>query len=269
MHYAIGDVHGCYNTLLRLLDQINYEPLTDTLWFVGDLVNRGPDSLAVMEFVRQCPPTTVVILGNHDLHFLAVAHAVVAEQAKDTLSGLLKVDNLKEIVNFLRQQKLFHYDENLEFAMVHAGVPPQWSLSQTQQHANEIEALLQSDKLLDFLQHMYGDQPDIWDEQLSGWDRYRIIVNYLTRMRFCDKNGKLDLTAKAKLGSQPAGLLPWFDVSRRCLAETKIIFGHWAALQGELKRENCFAIDGGCVWGGTLIALCLETQQRVSVDSVG
>lgn len=263
MHYAIGDVHGCFDALTRLLDAIDYDSSHDVLWFVGDLVNRGPDSLAVMEFVTTLPDSTILILGNHDLHFLAVAHGLVAANPKDTLEDLLAVSH-QRFIEFFLKAKLFHYDASLDFAIVHAGIPPQWDLPMTQAYAHEVELILQQDPK-GFLRHMYGDQPEQWNDTLQGWDRYRVITNYLTRMRFCDPSGRLDLKSKAALGTQPPGYLPWFEYPR--LFNSPIIFGHWAALQGQCHAKNCFAIDGGCVWGGHLQALCLETKVRTSVPS--
>jgi bis(5'-nucleosyl)-tetraphosphatase (symmetrical) len=264
MHYAIGDVHGCYDALQRLLEEIAYDSTADILWFVGDLVNRGPDSLAVLRLIYQLPTSTVVVLGNHDLHFLSMAYGLVTPTADDALSACLNAADRSQLCDFLRQQRLFHYDAELGYAMVHAGLAPQWDLKTALSCARELECALRGNGCQDLLQQMYEDHA-AWDPGLQGVRRYRTIMNFFTRARCCDINGKLDLSYKDGLESVPDGLIPWFDMPDRNTKTTMIIFGHWASLNGDLKRDNVIAIDGGCDWGGRLMAVCLQTGQRFQV----
>lgn len=263
--YAIGDVQGCYQQLLTLLETINFNVSNDQLWFVGDLVNRGPESLAVVDFCMQLPNKPIIVLGNHDLHFLAVATGKVEVRKKDTFHDLLDASNLNEIIDWFRQQPLTYYDKNSRLLMVHAGVPPQWDLTQCLSYAKEVESVLQSDNYTEFFDHMYGNKPKVWIDSLDGWKRLRMITNYLTRMRFCDIDGTLELSNKHGLGSQSAGFYPWFDVPNRKLADQTILFGHWASLGGKSNNPNAIALDTACVWGGTLTAMRIEDRQIFSV----
>lgn len=255
--YAIGDVQGCFEPLQRLLKKINFNPEQDELWFAGDLVNRGPQSLAVLRFIKALPHKKVV-LGNHDLHLLAVYYAGFAPKGKDTLDELLAAPDLAELMEWLRQQPLLIADLAHNIFMSHAGIPPQWDVAQAQALAQEAEAVLQGNDHLEFFKVMYGNQPDCWQADLTGFDRTRAIINYFTRMRFVDARGALDLLSKEGVGTAPAGYVPWFRVANRKTQENKLLFGHWAALEGNTNTANTFALDTGCVWGGQLSALRLD-----------
>lgn len=262
--YAIGDIQGCYDELQCLLEQIAFNPEKDKLWLVGDLINRGPDSLSTLRFLYSIRHSVEFVLGNHDLHFLAVAHGLRAKSPSDTLDGLLAAHDRQILMDWLMQGKLIHTDERLSYTMVHAGIPPQWTLQQAQAHAREVEAVLQSRYCADFLANMYGNAPIKWKNKLIGVERLRMITNYFTRMRFCTADGELDLITKEKASAAPIGFAPWFAHSQRETLANKIIFGHWAALEGKVNAPNVFALDTGCVWGGSLTAFCLETGRYFS-----
>ena len=255
--YAIGDVQGCYEPLRRLLDALRFDPTTDALWLVGDLVNRGPQSAEVLRFVQSLGKRAVVVLGNHDLTLLAVAAGHVKPKRKDTFHSVLDAPDSEELLAWLRQRPLLHHDSSLGFTMIHAGLPPQWDLALAQRCAAAVEATLQGADCNAFLKHMFGGEPTRWREDLAGYDRLRFIVNALTRMRFCTGDGKLSLTEKGAPGSQALGLIPWFAVPGRRSANLNIIFGHWAAL-GYYRAAGIFALDSGCVWGNRLTAIRLD-----------
>lgn len=263
--YAIGDVQGCYDPLQKLLELIQFDPTLDTLWFTGDLVNRGPQSLATLRFVKELGKNQVTVLGNHDLHLLAVAHGTQPVRSTDTLTDILEAADKEELIDWLLHRPLLHHNEELQFILVHAGLAPAWDLATAKNLSSEVEQVLASDSANDFFQHMYGNQPDHWSNDLRGWDRLRCITNYLTRMRFCHADGRLELKNKGKLGEQANDLLPWFQVPNRMNSHLKIIFGHWAALSGTTHTPNVFALDTGCVWGNCLTAMRLEDEKRFSV----
>ena len=238
--YAIGDIQGCFDELQALLRLIAFDVQHDCLWFVGDLVNRGPMSLEVLRFVKQLPQA-VVVLGNHDLHLLSIYHD------KDPL---LKAHNLQEVIlapdapqllNWLRKQPLLHHDSELGFTMVHAGIYPHWSLQDAQLYAQEAEIKLRADNYVDFLHHMYGDTPDVWRDDLTDDARLRFIINSFVRMRFSDQHGKLDFINSCSPSKVTGNLIPWFDVPQRKTVNNKIIFGHWASLEGKVKQKNIYA----------------------------
>lgn len=261
--YAIGDVQGCYDPLRRLLDKIQFNPQHDQLWFAGDLVNRGPQSLQTLRFVKSLGDAAVVVLGNHDLHMIACTVAARAPNKKDTWTSLLSAPDCEDLIFWLRHQKLFHYQDG--FAVLHAGLPPQWDLALTQQMADALEHTIQSEDHPKFFHAMYGSKPAQWQEGMSQEEQLRFAVNCFTRMRFCTAEGVLDFAEKGPLGSQPAGLMPWFAVPDRKSLDLRIIFGHWSAL-GFYQGYNCYAIDTGCVWGGELTALKLGAEpQRFSI----
>ncbi|MHA7840266.1 MAG: symmetrical bis(5'-nucleosyl)-tetraphosphatase [Gammaproteobacteria bacterium] len=263
--YAIGDVQGCYKDLQRLLAFIQFNEQQDTLWFAGDLLNRGSGSLETLQFIRSLGSNTKVVLGNHDLYFLTVAYGIAPQHKGSTIQPILDHKDCDTLCDWLRKQSLVHYDETLNYLMVHAGFPPQWSLTQIQTYAKEVETALQGKKYKEFLQHIYGNQPHQWHEDLAGWDRLRYITNALTRMRLCTAEGALNLMHK---GPPPLSMQeekPWFHFRHPSLKNISIIFGHWAALMGKVAGDNIFALDTGCVWGGSLTALALETQQLFSV----
>ncbi|QIK38005.1 symmetrical bis(5'-nucleosyl)-tetraphosphatase [Caldichromatium japonicum] len=254
--YAIGDVQGCDAELCRLLEHIAFDPTQDRLWFTGDLVNRGPDSLAVLRRVRALGDRAVVVLGNHDLHLLAVA-AGNLKHADSSLQPILRAPDCDDLLAWLRHRPLLHHDPDRNITLVHAGLPPQWDLAQAQACAQELEAVLHSDGYPDFLRAMYSNEPARWSPGLKGLDRLRFIANSLTRLRFCTADGGLALKEKGPLGSQPPGVLPWFAVPGRRSQALRIVFGHWSTL-GYWSGANVWAIDSGCVWGGALTALRLD-----------
>ena len=265
--YAIGDVQGCYDQLLDLLDEISYEPETDVLWFAGDLVNRGPKSLDVLRFVSSLK-NTVVVLGNHDLHLLAVANEAEAEKHSDTFQDVLTAPDCEKLCLWLRKQKLFHHDPTLAYSLLHAGLPPGWDITQALEHASEVETVLQSEQFIEFLKHMYGNTPNEWNDNLTSWDRFRFITNCFTRIRFCDEKGRLDLAVKGKPGTQPKGFQPWYTVANRKSQNDRILFGHWASLEGETNESSVIALDTGCVWGRELSALRLEDNTWFQVPGL-
>lgn len=253
--YAVGDVQGCFKSLQRLLASASFDPRRDCLWLAGDLVNRGPDSLAALRFVKSLGESAVLVLGNHDLHLLAVAEGLREANRKDTLDAVLKAPDRDELLHWLRQRPLLHCAQG--FAMSHAGIPPMWTLAQAQACARDVETSLRSDNHREFFAHMYGNNPDTWSEDLTGMARLRIITNYFTRMRFCSPQGRLDLKAKEGLNTAPEGMKPWFDQPHLSL-NTPILFGHWAALNGKTTHPNAVALDTGCAWGGQLSMVRLE-----------
>ena len=263
--YAIGDVQGCFDDLLRLLDSIHFDQSHDQLWFAGDLVNRGPKSLETLRFVKSLGTSAITVLGNHDLHLLATACNIRKIHSKDSLTAILQAPDRDELLFWLRQQPLFHYND--DFCLLHAGLPPQWDFNKTRKMAHKVEKVLKSQDYLDFLKHMYGDTPDIWSKDLKGFSKLRFITNCFTRMRFCDVNGKLDFSYKGSLANKPKNLMPWFAVPGRKSNCMRIIFGHWSTL-GFYQDHNCYGIDTGCLWGGQLTAISLgEKVKRFSIDS--
>jgi bis(5'-nucleosyl)-tetraphosphatase (symmetrical) len=257
--YAIGDVQGCRAAFDTLLRRIDFDPEADRLWLVGDLVNRGPDSLGVLRRVMELGPAATCVLGNHDLHLLAVVAGARASSEKDTFGAVLRAPDVGELVEWLRSRPLLHHDAAARRVLVHAGIPPRWNVDQAAGAAREVESLLRSDRWQAMLRTMYGNQPAAWRTDLAQEDRCRYTINALTRMRFVDRRGGLDLTHSGPPGSQPADLQPWFDVPNRAARDTHIVFGHWAAL-GWLDRDDVTALDTGCVWGGALSALPLEPR---------
>lgn len=264
--YVIGDVQGCYEPLQRLLDHLHFNEQTDRLWFVGDLVNRGPESLAVLRFIKNLPITPRIVLGNHDLHLL---HCLQNGSSKinpdDTLDAILKAPDRDELNDWLRHQSILFHDETLNVVMCHAGIAPIWNLTQAKALALELETVLKAANYCDFLTHMYGNKPNCWSDDLAGMDRLRVICNYFTRMRFCDSQGCLVFSYKGTIESAPENLFPWFQVPNRPKIEVDMVFGHWAALQGKCVVPHIFALDTGCLWGGTLTALRLQDRQRFEV----
>lgn len=262
--YAIGDIQGCFDELLRLLEVISFDEHTDQLWFAGDLVNRGPKSLETLRFIKSLGDSAVTVLGNHDLHLLAASCAPKIAHKKDSLLPILEAPDSDELIDWLRHRPLFHFNE--DFCLIHAGLPPQWDFKKTKKMALLAEQALQGPKYEAFLKQMYGNKPNIWSPDLKRVDKLRFIINCFTRMRYCDVNGRLDFVHSGPIGSQPKSLMPWFDVPKRKSADMRIIFGHWSAL-GYYEGPNCYAIDTGCLWGGQLTALKLGEQvQRFSID---
>jgi bis(5'-nucleosyl)-tetraphosphatase (symmetrical) len=267
--YAIGDVQGCFQELLDLLDRINFDQANDRLWFTGDLVNRGPDSLATLRFVKNL--NAITVLGNHDLHLLAISAGIDKHSRKDTLDEVLKAKDRGELLDWLRHLPLLHIDSQLDYIMVHAGLPPQWDLHKATTLTGEVEQVLRSKHYRKLLDHMYGNQPDHWDDGLTGMERLRFIINALTRSRYFNLDGVIDLAHKGPPGSQADGLYPWFSLDSRKTRNHKILFGHWASIHAgnlhDFGRFNVYPLDTGCVWGGRLTAMRLEDGEYFHVPS--
>lgn len=257
--YAIGDIQGCDDEFAQLLGAINFSASRDTLWLVGDLVNRGPRSLAVLRRVRALGSSVISVLGNHDLHLLALALSPQEPvKAKDTLQEILGAPDRDELIEWLRHRPMLHHDAKLGYTMIHAGLPPQWDLSTAQSCARELETALRDERLCrELFAHMYGDQPDRWSDDLRGTDRLRFITNCLTRLRYCHADGRLELKFKGEVKDAPRDLMPWFQVPNRRSRDARIIVGHWSAL-GYYDADGVLAIDTGCVWGEKLCAVRLD-----------
>jgi bis(5'-nucleosyl)-tetraphosphatase (symmetrical) len=267
--YAIGDVQGCYEPLQRLLDHLHFNEHTDRLWFVGDLINRGPDSLAVLRFIKNLPLTPRITLGNHDLHLLSTLFSEEPRHNQDdTLHEIMAAPDNEELGHWLRKQSILYHDPELNVVMCHAGIAPTWDLKRAKTLAIELENVLAGEHFCDYLTHMYGNKPDHWSARLTGIARLRVICNYFTRMRFCDANGHLVLTYKGSIDHAPTNLYPWYMVPNRHEIEADIIFGHWAALQGKCPHPRIHALDTGCFWGGKLTALRLQDKQRFEVPGI-
>lgn len=264
--YAIGDIQGCYDSLMALLEKIDYDENKDTLWFAGDLVNRGPKSLKTLRFIKGLGDKAISVLGNHDLHLLALYFNKNNPKKSDTLKATLNASDSEELMHWLRCLPLVHHDEQLNALMVHAGIPPNWSANKAVKRSLEVEAFIQSPDFREFFQVMYGNHPDQWKSSLKGMDRLRAIVNYFTRMRFCTQQGQLDLRSKEGLNKKPTGFSPWFELERKAV-DTRIFFGHWAALEGKADGKNVFALDTGCVWGGQLSSIRLEDETWFRVSA--
>jgi bis(5'-nucleosyl)-tetraphosphatase (symmetrical) len=261
--YAVGDLQGCLQPLQCLLREVAFDPSKDHLWLVGDLVNRGPQSLATLRFLYAMRDSLTCVLGNHDLHLLAVAHNSERLKKSDTLQEILDAPDRADLIGWLRRQKLLHYDAERDCILVHAGIPPQWTLAKALKRAAEVEAVLQDEQALPlFLDGMYGNQPTLWNKDLQGVTRLRVITNYFTRMRFCTPEGELDLKSKEGVDSALPGFAPWFSYPERKTRNHKIVFGHWAALEGQCLEANIFALDTGCVWGGHMTLLNLDNGEK-------
>lgn len=259
--YAIGDVQGCYDELMRLLEQINFDPAKDKLWFAGDLVNRGPHSLEVLRFVKGLGKKAITVLGNHDLHLLAISEGNIKHKSKDhTLDSILQAKDRDELLHWLRHQPLMHHSSKYGFSMIHAGLPPQWDIPSALGHARELEKVLQGDGFHYFCINMYGNEPSAWSDKLKGIERLRFITNCFTRMRFCYPTGNLALKEKGKPDMRGSKLKPWFSLPNRASRKDRIIFGHWSTL-GYLAQDNIWALDTGCLWGGKLTALKLRKDK--------
>ncbi len=261
--YVVGDIQGCYQEFQSLLDEIGFVPATDHLWIAGDLINRGPDNLETVNFIRQLPNCRIV-LGNHDLHFLAVALTDRIPSRSDTFQDLLQAPAVTEIVDWFRHQPLVIYSEEFDVLVVHAGIPHNWTIPQSLDYAKEVETALQNENYLQYLTNMYGNEPDRYSEQLVGPDRWRTITNYLTRLRFCDESGKMEFDSKTDIA--PSGFAPWFDFPRA--DDSRILFGHWAAIKGQTSSDQFVGLDTGCVWGGSLTALRLNDNKLFSVPAL-
>jgi len=261
--YVIGDLQGCLASLKALLTHIHYQDGEDRLWFTGDLVNRGPASLETLRFLKTLTDP-VIVLGNHDLHLLSVACGQRRLFTDDTLDAILKAPDRMELIDWLRRQPLLYYDATRRTAMVHAGLPAAWTIEEALEHAALLETQLSAPDFCETLAQLFGPRPDQWDRELVGAERLRFTANALTRIRYCDTQGRLDMRNKGPLGTQPPGLVPWFYVPGRRSADTRILFGHWSSL-GTHVFGNAICLDSGCLWGKTLTALRLEDSVFLSV----
>ncbi|MBL0142088.1 MAG: symmetrical bis(5'-nucleosyl)-tetraphosphatase [Betaproteobacteria bacterium] len=256
--YAIGDLQGCLEPLERLVDSLAFDPARDRLWFVGDLVNRGPDSLGCLRFVKRLGPAAVAVLGNHDFHLLCVAEGIQKPRRRDTLEDVLAAPDRDELLDWLRHRPLMHVEG--AFAMVHAGLVPEWSITKARSLAGEVEAVLQGPQWHPFLANLYGNEPARWDDTLSGGDRLRAIVNSMTRLRLCTADGAMDLAFQGEPGEAHRDLIPWFDMPARRSATHTIVCGHWS-VQGLRLRDKVLSLDSGCVWGRELTAVRLGDRR--------
>ncbi|HOP16643.1 MAG: symmetrical bis(5'-nucleosyl)-tetraphosphatase [Gammaproteobacteria bacterium] len=255
--FAVGDIQGCYDELRRALDSVGFDPSHDRLWCVGDLVNRGPKSLQVLRFFHQLGDAAICVLGNHDLHLLALVAGNDKHKDESSLDAVMAASDRDELLHWLRQRPLIHFDPELDFLMVHAGLPPQWDLATALACGREVEAVLRGTGNVDYFMHMYGNKPDLWDPSLTGMARWRFVTNCLTRLRYVDGDGRLALKEKGPPGSQARGRIPWFEHPARASRGQRIVFGHWSTL-GYLARDNVWALDTGCLWGGALTLLRLD-----------
>jgi bis(5'-nucleosyl)-tetraphosphatase (symmetrical) len=267
--YAIGDIQGCYDELMILLDHIHFNEQQDQLWFAGDLVNRGPKNLQTVRFIKSLGDKAVVVLGNHDLHLLAMAVGCRTPRKKDTFQDILDAEDADEIFEWLRHRSVLHHDECLGYTLIHAGLVPQWDLTKALSCAEDLEETLRGPLYKEFLHEMYGDEPAVWSDSLVGNERLRVIVNCLTRMRFCDENGRMDMKETGPPGTQPEPYLPWFQVPNRASRNMKIICGHWSTLS-YYSADGIYALDTGCIWGRGLTALKLDTiPKRITIPCPG
>lgn len=259
--YAIGDIQGCGAAFDALLRKLSFRPSRDRLWLVGDLVNRGPESLRVLRRVMGLGRSVTCVLGNHDLHLLATVAGRREMSPADTFAAVLSSPDAEDIIDWMRHRPLMHYDRAAKRVLVHAGIPPVWTVQQARDQAREVEQLLRGPRWRSALRSMYGNEPAAWSRKLDRQDRRRFTINALTRMRYCDRRGRLDFKESGPPGSQPKGLKPWFDAEERRSRGVHVVFGHWAAL-GLMRRRDVTALDSGCVWGGCLTAVRLDKPGR-------
>ena len=261
--YAVGDIQGCCAEFQRLLEQIRFDPIQDRLWLVGDLVNRGPGSLEVLRLVKSLGDSAITVLGNHDLHLLAVAEGAAELHRTDTLDEVLNAPDRAELLHWLRHQRLLHAEN--AHVLVHAGLLPQWSVAQAASLAREVEAALRGGDYAVFLARMYGNTPHGWDDGLTGYTRLRIITNAFTRMRICTPQGEMEFRFKGEVENIPPGYLPWYAIPNRASSDATVIFGHWSAL-GLKVDQRIIALDTGCLWGGPMSAIRLEDRKLFQVS---
>ncbi len=252
--YAIGDVQGCLEALEDLLETISFDPSNDRLWFAGDLVARGPDSLGVLRLIKGLGNAADSVLGNHDLHLIAARHGGATPKKKDKTLPVLEAHDCDELLDWLQQRPMLLESTEHDCVLTHAGIPPDWSLENARQYAREVEQALRGPGITDFIADMYGNEPACWSNSLKGTTRLRVITNYLTRMRLITPDGQLDFAFKEDLTTVPEGYMPWFTLDNPALTVGRILFGHWAALQGATDRPRFIGLDTGCVWGGHLTA---------------
>ncbi len=270
-NYVVGDIQGCYDPLRKLLEQLDFDPARDRLWSVGDLVNRGPRSLDTLRFLKSLGSAFTCVLGNHDLHLLALHYGAFNGGRRRDMADVLDAPDCAELCEWLRFLPMVHYevlptDKGHEaFLMVHAGLAPGWNLMQVLRYAREVETALQGNKYKKFLKKMYGDEPDIWHDELRGMKRLRVLTNYFTRIRFCNKETQLNLAIKTGPGTAPKGFKPWYKY-QKLNRDMNILFGHWATLEGKTNTPNVYALDTGCVWGRKLTAMRLEDKRIFSTQ---
>jgi bis(5'-nucleosyl)-tetraphosphatase (symmetrical) len=266
-HYAVGDIQGCYQELRNLLTQVAFNPRHDHLWVVGDLVNRGPESAATLKFLYNNRDSVSAVLGNHDLALLAIYYGHRNPKRGDTIDNILSAKQSKRWINWLRTLPLCYYDKTQGYAMVHAGIAPQWSLRKALALSKEVEQVLQCDNIDEFLAAMFGNEPALWQDKLTGLDRLRCITNYFTRMRIVNRNAALELDFKGDLHTVPKNYYAWFNHPQRKTANQSILFGHWASLGGYVKSNTLYGLDTGCVWGAHLTLMNLETNEFTVAQS--
>jgi len=266
--YVIGDIQGCYDELWQLLDQLDFNSDNDRVIFAGDLVNRGPKSLEVLRFVKNLGKAADAVLGNHDLHLLAIKHGNLSHAKGTSLDAILSAPDRIDLLDWLQHRPMMIYLEDLQTSVIHAGLPPQWTLKEALTHAAELEQTIQSDKADRFFKKMYGNEPLKWDDELQGIKRLRFITNCFSRLRYCTAKGKLGLEEKGTPGSQNKSLMPWFDVPGRKTADDRILFGHWSTL-GLVDRHTACCLDTGCLWGGFLTAMRVEDSKVFQLDCKG
>ena len=265
--YAIGDVQGCYVEFCDLLEKVRFDPTQDRLWLLGDLINRGPDSLAVVRLVRSFGDAVQIVLGNHDLHFLAIHLGGHSMNRHDTFVELLQARDVDDIASWYCEQPFLVRDDKLGYAMTHAGIPPMWSVDHAESLAHEVEAVIRGKRRVAYFESMYGNKPDSWDDSLRGMDRWRAITNFLTRVRLMNTAGQMDFAPKGSVNEAPSEWIPWYELPRREELTLKLLFGHWAAIEGHSGRDDIIALDTGCVWGRELRALCLDSGESFNVPS--
>jgi len=260
--FAIGDIQGCYDELRLLLDKIHFSSDRDRLWFTGDLVNRGPKSLETLRFIHSLADNASIVLGNHDLHLLATAYDHERPGKKDTFDAILTAPDRDQLLEWLRQQPLIHIDNEIGMVMLHAGLHPNWDIQTAMSLSREVEKTLQGEQHIDFYKHMYGDKPVAWSDDLSSWQRLRYITNVFTRLRYCDNQGNISLSHKGPPGTQPENFYPWFEIKNRASRNDPILFGHWSTLvlADNITYDNVYPLDTGCLWGGKLTALRIDTR---------
>jgi bis(5'-nucleosyl)-tetraphosphatase (symmetrical) len=264
--YAVGDLQGCLKPLQSLLQEVNFQPDRDELWLVGDLVNRGPDSLDTLRFLYSIRSSLRITLGNHDLHTIALARGYTKRGRHPTLEALLAADDRDTLIDWLQSQCLVYRAPQGDYIMSHAGIPAIWSSDQAVALAAELEAVLRSDRAEAFFLEMYGNQPLCWSDDLTGQARLRSITNYLTRMRLCAEDGTLELDYKGGPNNLPEGYLPWFEWQQAGSRSETQLFGHWAALECQTHRDDIIALDSGCVWGRCMTMLNMDTRQLHRCD---
>lgn len=262
--YVLGDIQGCYDELQKLLELVQFSE-TDQLWFTGDLVNRGPKSLETLRFIKSLGNKAIAVLGNHDLHLLAISRLGKGINPEPSLEKLLNATDAEELLDWLQHRPLAHYDQSQNMLLIHAGLPPQWDLAQTLECAADVERLIQGQLCDSLFEQMYGDMPSTWSTKHSAYNRARFIINCFTRMRYCTPEGELDFKHKGPIGTQDSNLVPWFQVPNRATENINIVFGHWSTLQNTVFK-NVYAIDSGCVWGGELTALNLDSREMVAIN---